>query len=134
MAASATKTKTTPENAVEEYDFDSWTEEDENAALRALNEVKYIIVEGVFVGRFSDNTIVKIPLKLTLDMVDELQDKYENPIDQFRHLIKTFAGEDVAVQLGGSDLIGVSIMTEKYFSCFTRAQQLSFPESKPSSN
>lgn len=135
MAARATtKTAPAPSTEVEEYDFDAWTEEDETAALIALNDVKNIIVEGSFVGRFADGTIVKIPLSLTISMIDELQAQFDNPIDQFRHLITTYAGEDLGAQLAERSMIPVSIMTEKYFRCLARAQELAFPESKPSSS
>jgi hypothetical protein len=126
----STKTAT----SVEEYDFDNWSEEAEEAALRALNDVKYVIVEGTFVGRFSDGTIVKIPLSLKLGMIDELQEKFASPVDQFRHLLRTFAGDDVADGLAERSLIPVAIMTEKYFRCLGRAQELAFPESSRSSS
>ncbi len=120
-----TKTKT----EVVEYDFDNWTQEDEDNALRTLNDVKHIIVEGSFVGRFVDGSIVKIPLSLSLSMIEELQRTFDNPIDQFKHLIQTFAGEDVANDLGARNIVPVSIMSEKYFRALQRAQQLAFPES-----
>lgn len=121
-------TQTEPEAAVE-YDFDSWTPEAEEAALRALNDVQYIIVGQDFVGRFSDGEIVKIPLSLSLAVIDELQEQFDEPTDQFRHLIKTYAGVQLADGLDERNLISVAIMTEKYFRALRRAQTLAFPES-----
>ncbi|MDR2294684.1 MAG: hypothetical protein LBE05_05720 [Microbacterium sp.] len=121
----AEKTKT----EVVEYDFDNWSQEAEDAALLALSDVKHIIVEGDFVGRFADGAIMRIPLKLSLAQIDELQEKFDNPIDQFRHLVNTFAGDAVAETLNDRNLISVSVMTEKYFRALKRAQELSFPES-----
>jgi hypothetical protein len=131
MAARTSTTKTNPAPAVaevEDYDFDSWTQEDEDAQLIALNDVKYIIVEGSFIGRFSDLTIVKIPLKLSMTMVNELEEKFADPLDQFKHLLTIFAGEEIAEGLKERNMISVAIMTRKYFAAFKRAQDLAFPE------
>lgn len=131
MAARTSTTKPSPEPViaeVEEYDFDSWTQEAEDAQLVALNDVKYIISEGTFVGRFSDLTIVKIPLKLSMTMINELEEKFADPLDQFKHLLATFAGEEVAEGLNDRNMISVAIMTRKYFNAFKRAQDLAFPE------
>lgn len=111
------------------YDFDNWSQDDEDAALRALNDVRYIIVDGDFVGKFSDGTIVKLPLVLKLSMIEELQALHSESIDQFRELLKMFAGEDAAEQLQERNLISVAIMTEKYFRAMRRAQELAFPQS-----
>lgn len=124
----------TSKPATVEYDFDNWNQETEDAALAALNDVKYIIVEQHFVGRFADGTIVRIPLRLNLALVDELQAKYDSQIDQFKSLVKTFGGDELAASLDTQGLIAVAIITEKYFRCLGRAQELAFPESKPSSS
>lgn len=89
----------TPKTTVVEYDFDNWDQETEDAALVALNDVKYIIVEQDFVGRFADGTIVRIPLRLNLALVDELQAKHDSQIDQFKALVQTFGG-DLARTIG----------------------------------
>ncbi len=124
----STKT-TTP---ADQYDFDNWDQDAEDAALVALNDVKYIIVEQSFVGRFADGTIIRIPLVLNLGIVDELQAKHDSQIDQFKSLIETFGGEELAAALDSKGLIAVAIMTEKYFRCLARAQELAFPESSAS--
>lgn len=124
----------TPKTTVVEYDFDNWDQDTEDAALVALNDVKYIIVEQDFVGRFADNTIVRIPLRLNLALVDELQTEHDSQIDQFKSLVRTFGGDDLAAALDKQGLIAVAIITEKYFRCLGRAQELAFPESKPSSS
>lgn len=117
-----------------DYDFDNWDQDTEDAALVALNDVKYIIVEQDFVGRFADGTIVRIPLRLNLALVDELQAKHASQIDQFKSLVQTFGGDALAASLDSQGLIAVAIITEKYFRCLGRAQELAFPESKPSSS
>ena len=131
----ATTRNTAPEpTPAVEYDFDGWDQDAEDAALVALNDVKYIIVEQDFVGRFADGTIVRIPLRLNLALVDELQANHDSQIDQFKSLVQTFGGEELAASLDTQGLIAVAIITEKYFRCLGRAQELAFPESKPSSN
>ena len=130
MATSKTTTSAPAADAkVEEYDFDNWDQDAEDAALSALNDVKHIIVEGSFVGRFADGTIVKIPLSLSLSMVDELQADFTSQIDQFKNLLRTFGGDELVEHLEKQNLIPVAIMTEKYFRCLGRAQELAFPES-----
>lgn len=116
------------------YDFDSWNQEAEDAALAVLNDVKYIIVEQDFVGRFADGTIIRVPLTLKLSLVEELQAKHNNQIDQFKSLVQTFAGDELAGAMDSKGLIPVAIMTEKYFRCLARAQELAFPESSASSS
>ena len=124
----------TPKTKAVEYDFDSWDQDAEDAALVALNDVKHIIVEQDFVGRFADGTIVRIPLRLNLALVDELQAKHNAEIDQFKALVERFGSEELAAALDTQGLIAVAIITEKYFRCLGRAQELAFPESKPSSS
>jgi hypothetical protein len=130
MAIMATTKKPAAADApVEEYDFDGWDQEKEDAALRELNDVKHIIVEQSFVGRFATGEIVKIPLTLSLAMIEEIQGEHVDPIEQFKHLIRVFVGEEFAASLDSRSLIPVSIMTEKYFRALRRAQELAFPES-----
>ena len=129
MAARTTTKAAEAATEPDEYDFDNWSQEAEDDALRKLNDVKHIIVEGSFVGRFADGTIVKIPLTLSLATIDELQKDFASPVDQFKHLLKTFAGEDVAADLDKRGIIPVAIMTEKFFRALGRAQELAFPES-----
>jgi hypothetical protein len=123
------ESKKTEPSAVEAYDFDGWTQEAEDEALRKLNDVKHIIVEDSFVGRFVDGTIVKIPLSLSLATIDELQADFDSPVDQYKRLLELFAGEEVADGLKQRSIIPVGIMTEKYFRALGRAQELAFPQS-----
>lgn len=121
----AARKTTTPE----EYDFDGWTEEDESKAIAAIApEVKYIIVERTFVGRFLDGTIVKASLALSLNDVDELQAEHENEIDQFRSLIRVVGGEENVAELSAQDISDVTRMATKYFDVLQRIQGASRPE------
>ncbi|GGH34234.1 hypothetical protein [Microbacterium album] len=129
MAARSPKTAK-PEAPVEEYDFDAWTPEDEEKAIAAIApEVKYIIVERTFVGRFFDGTIVKASLALSLNDVDALQAEHENEIDQFRALIKVVGGEENVSALSRQDISDVAQMATKYFDVLQRIQGANRPES-----
>jgi hypothetical protein len=134
MATRAT-TKTKPtqapvsEPAEVEYDFDAWTEEAETQAIAKIApEVKYIIVERTFVGKFFDGTIVKATLALTLDDVDALQAEYDNEIDQFRSLIQVVGGDENVKALSGQDIADVAQMAMKYFNVIQRIQGATRPE------
>jgi hypothetical protein len=127
MAARNTTAKKT--DPVEEYDFDSWSEEAEEKAIAAIApEVKYIIVERSFVGRFRDGTVVKADLSLSLDDVDALQAEHTNEIDQFRELIRVVGGEENVRALSRQDISDVGAMSEKYFNVLQRIQGASRPE------
>jgi hypothetical protein len=124
--------RTTPKTAEPtevEYDFDNWDQDAEDKALLALNDVKYIIVEKTFVGRFSDGEIVKIPLTLSSSLIEELEQDFTSPMDQFKHLLRLFVGDEFADTLDQRSMIPVAILTEKFFRCIKRAQELAFPES-----
>lgn len=125
MATSATKTAT----AVPEYDFDNWSEDDEKKALAALvPDIKHIIVEKNFIGRFPDGAIVKMPLSISLDDVDALQAESGNPVDQFKTLLKRVGGQEVAAEFSRHDLAETVVMSERFFTIFSRISQASLPE------
>ncbi|MEX8031679.1 hypothetical protein AB6V29_01440 [Microbacterium sp. 20-116] len=127
----AARTKPTTADATPEvvYDFDGWTEEDESKAIAAIApEVKYIIVERSFVGKFFDGTIVKATLALSLDDVDALQAEYGNEIDQFRSLIQVVGGDENVKALSKQDISDVAQMAMKYFEVLQRIQGATRPE------
>lgn len=121
MAAAKT---TTPE-----YDFDNWSEDDEKKALAALvPDIKHIIVEKNFIGRFPDGAIVKMPLSISLDDVDALQAESGNPVDQFKALLNRVGGKDVAAEFSRHDLAETVVMSERFFTIFSRIAGASLPE------
>jgi len=138
MAARATTTKTAgpaetapaqqPEEIV--YDFDGWTEEAEAAAIAAIKpDIKYIVVENSFVGRFEDGAIVKAPLGISLNDVDALEAEYANEIDRFRALIRIVGGDANVDEFARQDISAVGIMSAKYFDVLGRIQGAKLPES-----
>lgn len=124
----ATSTKK-PAHAEPEYDFDNWSEDDEKKALAALiPDIKHIIVEKSFVGRFPDGAIVKMPLSISLDDVDALQAESGNPVDQFKALLTRVGGKDVAAEFSRHDLAETVLMSERFFTIFSRIAGASLPE------
>lgn len=124
MAATKKPTITAPE-----YDFDSWTEEDEQKAIvAAVPKVDYIVVERRFIGRLTDGTVIEAPLTLTLDEVDEFQAEGAAPVDQFKAVLKKVHGEESAAEFGKQDVVEGAILAEKYFRVLQRIQQAAFPE------
>lgn len=125
----ATTRKTTAKPAAPEYDFDNWSEDDEQKAIAAIApEVKYVIVERTFVGRFFDGTIVKASLALTLDDVDALQAEHDNEIDQFRALIRVVGGDENVRELSRQDISDVTALAVKYFDILEKVQKSTRPE------
>lgn len=125
----ATRTTPKPAAAASEYDFDNWSEEDEKKALAELvPDIKHIIVEKDFVGRFPDGAIVKLPLSISLDDVDALQTVSSNPVDQFKTLLKRVGGDEVAAEFSRHDLAETVVMSERFFTIFSRIAGASLPE------
>lgn len=123
----ATPKKTTEPAPV--YDFDNWSEEDEEKAIvAAVPDVKYIIVEKRFIGRLADGSIVEVPLTLTLDEIDEMQADAATPIDQFKGILKKIGGDALAAEFSSRDMVEGAILAEKYFRVLQRVQQAAFPE------
>ena len=126
----ATTSKTAKPAEVVEYDFDSWTEETEKQALAALApDVKYIIVEGAFVGRFSDGSIIKLPLSISIDDIDKMTENTPSPVDQIKNLLRDVAGDDAVNEFTKHNMTEAVVLAEKFFTVFTRVAQASFPES-----
>lgn len=130
MAARATNKTQTATAPVEEYDFDSWTEDDEEKALAALApDVKHIIVERSFVGRFRDGTIIKLPLDISLDDIDVLSESHDNPVDQIKALLAQIGGDDAAKEFTRQNMADAIAMATKFFNVFARIAGATVPES-----
>lgn len=129
MAESNTR-KISPAPAEEPaYDFDSWSDEAEEKAIAALvPNIRYIIVERDFIGRFSDGVTVRMPLSISLDDVDALQEESASPVDQFKKLLSSVGGDAVARQFSSHDLVETSVLAEKYFTVLQKVTKASLPE------
>ena len=126
----ATTSKTQKPVEVVEYDFDNWTEEDESKALAALApDIKHIIVEGSFVGRFPDGVIVKLPLSISLDDIETMTKDTPNPVDQVKNLLRTVATDAEVAEFTKHDMTETIVMAERFFTLFSRIAQAALPES-----
>lgn len=118
-------TRTTPP----EYDFDNWSEEDEEKAIAALApDVRHIIVEKNFIGRFTDGAVVTLPIRLTVDDIDELDSVSPSPVDQLKHLLTKIGGADAAKEFTSHDIAEAMILATKYFGVLRRVAGASLPE------
>ncbi|WP_051701743.1 MULTISPECIES: hypothetical protein [Mycetocola] len=123
------KTTAAATAAEPEYDFDNWSEEDEAKALAALApDIKHIIVEKNFIGRFPDGTIVKVPLSISLDDVDAMSKDSVNPVDQFKTLLSQVGGDEVSAEFSRHDLTETIAMSERFFTTFSRITSATLPE------
>lgn len=112
-----------------EYDFDNWSEEDEAKAIAALApEIKHIIVEGNFLGRFEDGTIVRLPLSITLNELDALTEKTDNPVDQVKVLLEQMGGKDALAEFTRHNMTETIAMANRFFTVFARIAGASVPE------
>lgn len=112
-----------------EYDFDKWSEEDEAKAIAALApEVKHIIVEGNFLGRFEDGTIVRLPLSITLNELDALTEKTDNPVDQVKVLLEQMGGKEALAEFTRHNMTETIAMANRFFTVFARIAGASVPE------
>ncbi|WP_416444742.1 hypothetical protein AB3K78_15540 [Leucobacter sp. HNU] len=112
-----------------EIDFDAWTEADEERAIAALvPEVQHIIVGRKFIGRFSDGETVELPLTLSLDDIDELEQQGLAPVDQVKHLLTTLAGEQETAKFTKHDIFETTQLATRFFRIFERVNQASLPE------
>ena len=124
MAARATKP------AFTDADFDNWTDADEEKAIAALApDIKHIIVEKTFVGRFEDGVIVQLPLNISLDDLDALSESTENPVDQVKSMLRTIGGDDAVREFSAHNFTETLAMTTRFFDVFQRVAGAKLPES-----
>ncbi|WP_455904722.1 hypothetical protein [Microbacterium sp.] len=124
----ATPKKTT--EPVPDYDFDNWSEEDEEKAIAALApKIKHIIVEKNFLGRFEDGTIVRLPLSITLNEIDVLSEKTDNPVDQVKVLLEQMGGKEALAEFTNHNMTETIAMADRFFTVFSRIAGASVPES-----
>lgn len=117
-----------------EYDFDSWTPEAEEAALKAASKasaIRYIIVEQDFVGRFPDGHIIRTPIKIGADLIDKVADiagDDANPRGQLEVLFEILGQDDDLDYFKKADLLSTMDYAQKYFACFEKVLQVSLGE------
>lgn len=112
------KTETT---SIPEIDFDSWTPEQEEAALKQIAQAakcKYAIGDNHFYGRFPDGTIINLPLSISLEDVNEISEGDVASVDQFTRLIEKIAGKEDAEKFLAQPTPSMIDMANKYFEIF----------------
>lgn len=131
MAATSTTktTKPAPKTAPVEYDFDNWdADAEEKAITLATPDVRYIIVETRFIGRFLDGTLLELPLRLSIDDVDELDALEGGPVDQVKHLLTKLGGAKAAKDFTAHNISESMLLAAKYFTILQRISGASLPE------
>ncbi|MDK6399573.1 hypothetical protein QP426_00625 [Pauljensenia sp. UMB1235] len=126
------KTKNTL--AVEEYDFEGWTDEAENAALAVLageNSIQYVISENrFFVGRFKDGRIIKTPLVLSVNLLEAVTGfEDQSDVEQIKHLMELLGKDEDLEYLNQADIFSAIDYAQKYFSMFEKITRLTMGES-----
>ena len=113
-------------------DFESWDEAAEQAAIAAAAaavEVKYIIIEGkVFVARFPDGEIVKVPIKVSLNDISAITTETSNELEQVKSLLQILGQDDDLEVLGNEDILAVTDFAAKYFRVFEKISQVALGE------
>ena len=126
------KTKNTL--AVEEFDFEGWTDEAENAALAVLageNSIQYVISENrFFVGRFKDGRIIKTPLVLSVNLLEAVTGfEDQSDVEQIKHLMELLGKDEDLEYLNQADIFSAIEYAQKYFSMFEKITRLTMGES-----
>ena len=126
------KTKNTL--AVEEFDFEGWTDEAENAALSVLageNSIQYVISENrFFVGRFKDGRIIKTPLVLSVNLLEAVTGfEDQSDVEQIKHLMELLGKDEDLEYLNQADIFSAIDYAQKYFSMFEKITRLTMGES-----
>ena len=114
-------------NTLPDIDFDDWTSEQEEAALKQLAQAakcKYAIGDNHFYGKFPDGTIISMPLNLSLDDVNDITEGDVSSVDQFTRLIEKIAGKDDAKKFLAQPTPSMIDMANKYFETFQKLNQL----------
>lgn len=114
------------------FDFDAvlatYDEDAAIAALAAKTRVEYVIVEDRFIGRFGDGTIVEMPLKVSVEIIDSLEG-IPNPVDQLKAILTSVGGEKATESILVRDIAEVTLYSTLYFGALQRKVRASLPES-----
>lgn len=116
-------------------DFDAlladYDEDAEIERLVAETRVEHVIVEDRFLGRFTDKTLVEVPLRVTVEAIDELQnvEGVNNPVDQLKALLGALGDEATVNALVKRDIAEVAAFAEYYFEVLNKRAKASLPES-----
>ena len=134
MTAKTIKTTKTDAETREftDADFDAWTQEAETAAIEAIaaaSQIRYIVVEGTFVGRFPDGTILRTPVRFNTEDLDKVSSVAgDSELDQVRALFSVLGDKEALSYLEGADLVSATDYAKKYLSVFARVMGVALGE------
>lgn len=119
---------------ITDKDFDTWTEDDEEAAIKQIaaeSSVRYIIVEKDFVGRFPDGTILRAPVRLSvndLDVITSTDADGGTEVDQIKALLRVLGREEDLAVFEAQDLVSATDYAMKYMKVFSRVAGIALGE------
>lgn len=119
---------------ITDKDFDTWTEDDEEAAIKQIaaeSSVRYIIVEKDFVGRFPDGTILRAPVRLSvndLNVITSTDADGGTEVDQIKALLRVLGREEDLAALEAQDLVSATDYAMKYMKVFSRVAGIALGE------
>lgn len=120
---------TAPKTPTPDYDFDGWSDDVEEKAIAALTpDVRHIIVEDRFIGRFLDGKLFELTLKLSVDDIDELDQLEVGPVDQVKHLLTKLGSEKAAKEFTAHNISESMILATRYFKILQRISGIKLPE------
>lgn len=115
-----------------DLDFDAWSEDDEKKAIEAiahLAKIRYVISEGsIFCGRFPDGRVIKTPLRITVDTLEQLAAAEVTELEQVKMLLGMLGQDDDVDYLKTADLLSAIDYAAKYFRIFEKVTQMSMGE------
>jgi hypothetical protein len=105
---------------IDDSAFDEYDDEQAGKALEAIaasSSVKRIILEKdkSFIGRYSDGTRIRIPLRISLSVVNQLAEKSDDPVDQLYGLIETLSGKNEASTFVSQPVNESTALARQYF-------------------
>lgn len=115
-----------------DLDFDAWSEDDEEKAIEAaahLSKIRYVISEAsIFCGRFPDGRVIKTPLRITVDTLEQLAAAEVTELEQVKMLLGMLGQDDDVDYLKTADLLSAIDYAAKYFRIFEKVTQMSMGE------
>lgn len=115
-----------------DLDFDAWSEDDEEKAIEAiahLSKIRYVISEGsIFYGRFPDGRVIKTPLRITVDTLEQLAAAEVTELEQVKMLLGMLGQDEDVDYLKTADLLSAIDYAAKYFRIFEKITQMSMGE------
>ena len=124
-------TKTVKTVKTDEYDFDAWSDSDEEKAIEAVAtsiKVPHIIVENSFVGRFPSGEIVTVPLRVPVEIAD-VADQETNPVDQLRSILDKLGDKKATETILSQGLLETVAFANSYFLTIQKIAGASLPQS-----